>query len=70
MTDEGGERGLMAATATGYKGDVGFGREVGFDVDYLAREIARYRGIGEGDGGEGRVDEMGRVVDEVFCYVG
>jgi hypothetical protein len=50
-----------AAADDGYLGGAGFA------VDYFVGDVALDGGIGVGDGKEGGVDKVRRVVDEVFC---
>lgn len=56
----------MAASATGDEGDL---RGAVFAVDDLIGDVALHRGVCEGDAEEGGLDEVGWVVDEVFCWV-
>ena len=55
----------MPAAAAGDEGDV-FGGGGG-GVDDFVGSVEGEGGVGEGNGVEGGVDEVGWVVDEVFC---
>lgn len=64
--DERGEAGFVAGAAAGDERDLRGGRRG--EVDDFVGDVALYGGVGVGNREEGGVHEVGRVVDEVFCY--
>lgn len=59
----------MTAAPTGDERDARFGLEGGLEVDRFVGEVAGYGGVGAWDRREGRIDQVGRIVDEVFCCI-
>lgn len=57
----------MAGTAAGDDGDLGF-CGIGTEVDDFVFWVVGGVGVGVGDCFEGAGDEVGWVVDEVFCW--
>lgn len=56
----------MTGAAAGDDGDgLSWAARVRPHVNYLVLGVACYRGIGDGDGVQGRVDQVGWVVDKV-----
>lgn len=62
--DEGCEGGFMAGAAAGDDADLWAG---GCGVDDLVLDVAADGGVGVGDALQSGGDEVGGVVDEVFC---
>jgi hypothetical protein len=61
---EGREGGFVARAAAGDDADLWAGRG---GVDYLVLDVAVDGGVGVGDALQSGGDEVGGVVDEVFC---
>jgi hypothetical protein len=62
----------VAGPAAGDDGDAGLIARggAGADVDGLVGGVEGRVGVGQGDALEGAIDEMGRVIDEVFGWAG